>query len=151
MLFSATPVSATDPASSIWTTDINGTSKTDFSPGDIVYIWGEGFHTDDTVLISITRPDSSVDTGSAGTDSNGGFTYEYDLNGIIGQYIVDATDGTNSAQTMFTDAAIWTTDGSCGDSSQNVNSFDIGHDVYINGEGFDPSTLYSWYIKGQLG
>ncbi len=57
----------------------------------------------------------------------------------------------NSVQAApLASGAIWTTDGSCGDSSQDVNQFDIGDTVYINGSGFD-SGSYGWQIKGQPG
>ena len=46
--------------------------------------------------------------------------------------------------------AIWTTDGSCGDASQDVNHFEHGHVVYINGSGFDPGS-YEWTITGNPG
>ncbi len=43
-------------------------------------------------------------------------------------------------------ASIWTTDGSCGDSSQNVNFYTVGHEVYINGANLSPGT-YDWLIR----
>ncbi|MEZ0397367.1 MAG: hypothetical protein ABWK53_13175, partial [Anaerolineales bacterium] len=60
----------------------------------------------------------------------------------VGQ--VSASKGGNSG-------AIWTTNGDCGDASQDVNHFAIGDVVYINGSGFDPNTSYNWQIKGQPG
>jgi uncharacterized repeat protein (TIGR01451 family) len=88
---------------SIWTTDAYGNPKNDFSPGDLVYVHGIGFIENHNVDVSIIRPDSSVDTGSVISNSEGGFVYIYDLNGILGLYIVIADDGINSAQTTFTD------------------------------------------------
>ncbi|MBG0786629.1 MAG: hypothetical protein H0S79_16150 [Anaerolineaceae bacterium] len=46
--------------------------------------------------------------------------------------------------------AIWTTDGSCGDATQDVNHFQKGHSVYINGDGFDAGS-YEWKITGNPG
>ena len=46
--------------------------------------------------------------------------------------------------------AIWTTDGSCGDASQDVNHFQKGHSVYINGSGFDAGSN-DWSITGNPG
>ena len=46
--------------------------------------------------------------------------------------------------------AIWTTDSSCGVEAQDVNHFQIGDVVYINGSGFNPG-VYAWSIKGQPG
>ena len=91
-------------SASIWTTDEYGNPKTDFAPGDIVYIHGTGFLSWRNVDIDITRPNCVVDSGSTMTDSAGSFVYEYDLNGILGLYIIVATDGTNLATTTFTDA-----------------------------------------------
>lgn len=47
--------------------------------------------------------------------------------------------------------AIWTTDGSCGTAQQDVNHFEIGDHVYINGDGFNANTQYYWSIKGKPG
>jgi hypothetical protein len=46
--------------------------------------------------------------------------------------------------------AIWTTKNDCGDMAQDVNHFDQGEGVFINGSGFDPGD-YSWEIKGKPG
>jgi hypothetical protein len=54
----------------------------------------------------------------------------------------------------FTSAAsgsIWTTNGDCGDSSQDVNHYAIGDVVYINGANFDELTSYDWDITGLPG
>ncbi len=45
--------------------------------------------------------------------------------------------------------ATWTTSETCGDP-QNVNEYDIGDIVYINGANFDEGE-YDWEIKGQPG
>jgi hypothetical protein len=88
----------------IWTTDTNGEDKTDFSPEEIVYIHGTDFSPLSNVSITITIPDGSSFTDSNVTDENGSFLYQYDLNGMIGIYTVDADDGNgNVAQTFFTD------------------------------------------------
>ena len=54
------------------------------------------------------------------------------------------------AQTDRSSGAIWTTDGSCGGSTQDENHFNHGDVVYINGSGFDEGS-YSWTITGQPG
>ncbi len=64
--------------------------------------------------------------------------------GLLPVELVAASKGGNSG-------AIWTTNGDCGDASQDVNHFAIGEVVYINGSNFDPNTSYSWQIKGQPG
>lgn len=42
--------------------------------------------------------------------------------------------------------AVWTTTGSCGEP-QNINHYEVGETVYINGSGFDADTEYDWVIK----
>lgn len=46
--------------------------------------------------------------------------------------------------------SIWTTDVTCGDSSQDVNAYGIGDDVFVNGQNFN-SGNYSWAITGSPG
>ena len=46
--------------------------------------------------------------------------------------------------------AIWTTKADCGTDQQDVNHYQTGEDVYINGSNFDPGT-YSWHIEGSPG
>jgi len=87
----------------IWTTDENGIHKDDFLPESIVYINGEGFNSNTQVTIEVTRPDGEVDSGTILTNSNGEFVFEYDLNGIEGNYTVYATDSINDATCTFTD------------------------------------------------
>ncbi len=43
--------------------------------------------------------------------------------------------------------AIWTTNGDCGDVSQDVNHYMTGDKVFINGANFCPGT-YNWDIAG---
>ncbi|RLF59834.1 MAG: hypothetical protein DRN25_03580, partial [Thermoplasmata archaeon] len=114
-------------SASLWTADESGTPQTDFHPGDIVYIHGEGFNPDSPISISVTRPDNSVDScdanscsdrflnGSQMSDSNGNFVYQYNLDGITGDYLVEASDGENSATTVFSDCSCssWTSPEAC--------------------------------------
>jgi len=128
--FFAAPVGADGPDPSIWTTDIEGNPKYDFAPGDIVYIHGEEFLAEHNVDVDVTRPDTAVESGSTTSEADGTFVYEYDLNGIAGEYTVDATDGTNSNQTTFIDATY--TVKSYSDSGHTVeeNDFVQGDTVY---------------------
>lgn len=86
-------------AATIWT------DKSDYQPGEVVYISGEDFQASATVSLSVTRPDSTSGTGATVTDSSGKFSnYPYQLNGIEGVYNVTAADGFgNYAETTFTD------------------------------------------------
>ena len=62
----------------------------------------------------------------------------------IGSLIVSQTQAQDNS------GAIWTTRNTCGNPDQNVNLYNVGETVYINGAGFDPGT-YSWDIVGQPG
>jgi hypothetical protein len=134
----------------LWTTDEYNNIKTDFSPGDFVYIHGSGFLASHDVELTIIHPVFGPSLKHITTNSTGEFMHVYDVYLVVGTYEVYATDGTNSAQTNFTDAAIWTTRNDCGDKNQNVNKFVIGEHVYINGEGFSEGNHY-WEIKGKPG
>jgi len=79
------------------------TDKPDYSPGDTVIISGSGFLGNAQVRVTVTRPDSALDTIYASTDETGAFTCNYPLDGITGTYTVTATDSTNTAATTFTD------------------------------------------------
>ncbi|MCP8307244.1 MAG: hypothetical protein H3Z53_03685 [archaeon] len=79
------------------------TDKQDYTPGETVTIFGSGFLANSDVTVTIERPDRTIDTVYALTDDFGSFTCTYQLDGIEGTYIVNATDGTNTATTTFTD------------------------------------------------
>ncbi|UCD04517.1 MAG: hypothetical protein JSW73_02700, partial [Candidatus Woesearchaeota archaeon] len=97
-------------STSIWT------DKNDYEPGEIVLISGEGFQKNSRLIVEITRPDNTIEScdylscdsrfldGPLTSDREGGFlNYQYDLNGIEGQYLVEVADRVNYAQTTFTD------------------------------------------------
>jgi len=85
-------------SASIWT------DKSDYTPGETVIIYGSGFISNAPVTITISRPDSTVDTIYASTDGSGAFSCSYQMDGIEGTYTVTATDGTNTAGPItFTD------------------------------------------------
>ena len=112
-LFSVSFVSA---ASLLWITDSNGDEKTDFEPGEEVYIYGTGFLQDSIISIAITRPDGEIEycdsvfcherfvDGLQTSNPEGDVLYVYDLDGIQGEYLVEMSDGVNVAQIAFTDA-----------------------------------------------
>jgi hypothetical protein len=92
-------VQAEEPTgATIWT------DKPDYSPEETVTIFGTGFNALTGVTVTIERPDRNMDTVSATTDDSGSFSCTYLLDGIIGTYLVTATDGTKMATTTFTDA-----------------------------------------------
>ncbi|MHA2278764.1 MAG: SdrD B-like domain-containing protein, partial [Candidatus Kariarchaeaceae archaeon] len=77
------------------------TDKADYNPGEIVTVFGSGFNADSNIEVNITRPNEDVDTGFTTSNSTGDFIYYYDLNGILGEYNVTATDGVNYANTTL--------------------------------------------------
>ena len=64
--------------------------------------------------------------------------------------IVNAQEAEPNSGNGGNSGAIWTTDGSCGAEAQDLNHYQIGHTVYINGSGFSQG-LHYWTIKGQPG
>ena len=123
-------------AAEIYTSDVFGGKKIDFSPDEVVYIYGEGFMENEIVITKIIRPDLSIEIGFSITNKFGEFTYSYELDGITGIYKVISSDKSYVAETIFTDSAIWTTKNDCGDDIQDVNQYDINDSIYINGDGF---------------
>jgi hypothetical protein len=87
-----------DAGPSIWT------DKPDYHPGEIVTTSGAGF-SPGPVALTVTRPDGEINQiPDVSSDSSGSFTATYQLDGIIGTYIVNATDSAgHTAQTTFTD------------------------------------------------
>jgi len=79
------------------------TDKPDYCPEETVPISGSGFLASASVTVTITRPDSIMDTIYASTDESGDLSCTYQLNGITGTYNVVATDEVNTASTTFTD------------------------------------------------
>jgi hypothetical protein len=47
--------------------------------------------------------------------------------------------------------SIWTTRDDCGNDTQNVNEYDVGDEVFINGANFDINISVSWDITGAPG
>ena len=71
---------------SLWTTDVNGTPRTDFGPDETVFVHGSGFLPLMAIDIPITRPNGSIVVGDGSfnlgwdtttTDSAGNLYYEY--------------------------------------------------------------------------
>ena len=62
-----------------------------------------------------------------------------------------ASISTVGAQAAREPGSIWTTRNDCGDESQDVNHFNHGDWVYINGSGFNSAESRPWDITGQPG
>jgi hypothetical protein len=87
------------------------TDKPDYYPSQTVQIDGCGFqaYASTTLPIRVTRPNSVVDTGSVSVNSSGEFTYYYVLDGILGTYLVEVLNVSQTtvlASTTFTDATV---------------------------------------------
>src|SRR3954453_5200008 len=112
--------------------------KPDYAPGSTVTITGAGWPADERVDL---RTDDDLgrtwsDTGTATTDASGGFTYRFPLpNNFIAQYRTTATDGVNTAETTFTDAATTLQ----GQSNPPCTGSAGGCD-----SGWDPGNLSGW-------
>jgi hypothetical protein len=100
------------------------TSKLDYYPEELVTIYGSDFSPNIPIVVSVTRPDGTttdstqipiepnepyivtITSDPTGfTDSTGGFTATYILDGIIGDYTVNVLTPTGEllATTTFTD------------------------------------------------
>jgi len=80
------------------------TDQADYQPGETVGIGGEGFAPNSEATVRLLNPDGSVVEWTATADDTGTVNTSYELtNGTEGIYLVEITDGTNSAVTMFTD------------------------------------------------
>jgi len=137
-LMSASTVHAQDSRPKILT------DKEDYSPGDTVIISGSGFNFNAIIRITVTRPPDSSNViridgpYEVQSDSSGSFTYNYALDGILGTYTVEATDGTNTATTTFTDA----TTISCVPSPTTV---DTSTTCTVSGVGSNRPAHVNWY------
>jgi len=93
------------------------TDQADYTPSSTVHISGSGF-SPGNLLVKVTRPDGSVVTGDGSfgnwptaydyvaADSEGKFQFDYVLDGIEGQYLIEVLDSENNvlASHSFTDA-----------------------------------------------
>jgi len=85
------------------------TDKQDYKNGETVFINGEGFDCGSTLTVIITWPpgDGRIDSAPVIADSNGEFTYNYQLSldAISGAYVVNVldADGNVLASTVFHD------------------------------------------------
>ena len=146
-LMSASTVHAQDspPPPTIWT------DKEDYSPVDTVIISGSGFNSNAIVWINVTRPPDSnnvirTDGYEVRSDGSGSFTYNYALDGIFGTYTVEATDGTNTKTTTFTDgigvSATWTATPDCSKITATATGLDSGKSYYVTYT--DPGNIVRW-------
>src|SRR3954454_13836276 len=133
-----TTTPTTSASSSTTESPTISSDKPDYSPGSTVTITGAGWPADESVDLQ-TDDDLGrtwSDTGTATTDANGGVTYRFQLpNNFIAQYRTTATDGVNTAETTFTDAATTLQ----GQSNPPCTGSAGGCD-----SGWDPGNLSGW-------
>jgi PKD repeat protein len=92
------------------------TDKADYGSGETVHISGSGFAPGARLTIKVTRPDGSVVTGDGSfapwptaydavvADLDGSFDYNYVLDGVQGEYLIEAIAGGEVlASCAFTD------------------------------------------------
>lgn len=96
----------------------------EYTESDVVVIYGEGFSPAQILYMTVTRPDAVVDGYTRKTDAGGDLVFLYDLNGIQGDYTVNAyatpyTEGDSSlASTVFADKPTFLLSG-CGRNRGN--------------------------------
>ena len=120
----------------------------DYAPEETVHLHGGGFAPDAPLTVKVTRPDGSVVSGdgtfepwpkdydSVRTDWRGGFHFDYILNGVLGEYLVEVLDedGDILASHMFTDGHVveFTVNGTWGPVTANggdeASRVDAGYD-----------------------
>jgi hypothetical protein len=135
------------------------TDKADYAPGEVVHISGTGFAPGATYAMPVKRPDGSIVTidpvthiplpgwGFATADPVGSLAYDYQLNGIQGEYEARAYPATWSgdwsepslASVTFTDGT--RTFDQCKDDTDNDNAKDPC--VWITGDINDNVSAYS--------
>jgi hypothetical protein len=86
VVMSAMTVAAEGEPPRVWT------DKEDYFPEETVIISGEHYTDYDPVEVKITRPDGEVEYSNTTADEVGSFTTNYVLDGILGEYLVEATD-----------------------------------------------------------
>src|SRR5204863_4145447 len=77
------------------------TDKADYAPSQVVHVTGTGFEPGVSYALPIKRPDGSIvlidpithtplspfpEWGFATADADGNFTYDYQLDGVLGEY-----------------------------------------------------------------
>jgi hypothetical protein len=143
---STAPLAASTYEAAIWT------DKPDYAPGELVTIYGEGFNPGASVTIVVTRPDGSVNppAWSVVADAFGNFMATYQLDGKAGTYRVEATDGTNTATTTFTDPPKSNLDQCANDSPFSTSNFNTqcGTTASQKWQNGDINPTNSYYREG---
>ena len=117
ILFAAVAYADPDPTPACVQTGVEtvATDKGDYSPEEVVHVTGAGYAASCAVVVRVTRPDGSVVVGDGSfapgsdtvtTGAGGELAYDYQLDGIVGEYLVEALGAGDVvlASTTFTDA-----------------------------------------------
>jgi hypothetical protein len=107
------------------------TNQSDYAPTDPVVLTGSGFLPNTQVDLALTGPEGFTPyTWSVMSDENGCFQTTYSGGLMEGTFTLEATDGTNTQITTFTDSSI----------SFSPTSGVVGTSVSVSGTGFSQST-----------
>ncbi|MBI5951934.1 MAG: VWA domain-containing protein [Chloroflexi bacterium] len=133
------------------------TDKADYMPDEVVTITGSGFQPLATLDIPVTRPNGSIVKGDGSfelgwdtvtTDEQGGFTYYYQLNGVLGEYVIEVyplpwegpeSDDTLLASAVFSDHTSMTL--SINNGASNTGLLDVTLRIAWSGSGGDPTQV----------
>ncbi|MCX6747175.1 MAG: MopE-related protein [Candidatus Pacearchaeota archaeon] len=148
LVFSIVMIASVVPGATI-TTD-----KEDYAPEETVLISGSGFLDSTPINIKVTRPDSTVHTcpdplwcpnalPTTSTFSN----YPYVLDGILGTYLIDASDGTNAVRGSFSDSTLTVQQPNGGESWSGTHDIQWHHNHGDSG----PFEYKIYYQAGNCG
>jgi hypothetical protein len=82
------------------------TDKPDYTPSEVPVLSGGGFLPNSQVTLLVTLPDGTKAQLTTQSNESGQFSADFAGGLMSGAYIVSATDGTNTTNTMFLDASL---------------------------------------------
>ena len=143
-----TETTPTSPACVQTGNETIATDQADYSPEQTVHMTGAGYAASCDVVVKVTRPNGSVvvgdgsfqpgsDTVTTGTD--GSLTYDYILNGVLGEYRVEALGAADAvlATTTFSDHQNMSVEINA--NAAETNTLAVTLNLSWSGSGGDPS------------
>jgi hypothetical protein len=141
------PESVSGP--SIATYAIDDTPENDFAPEETVVVKGSGLATSTEYVVKVTRPDGSVVIGDGSftsgsdtvvSDENGNILYNYQLDGIAGEYLIEILDSNGTVVTTL---------GFFDGTSYHLQSKDYGSSVWSpgNAHGYTEGDLVPFRLQ----
>jgi len=109
------------------------TDKSSYQAGETMSITGGGFSAGTSIMISVARPDHLIDyVPGVVSDGSGGFNASYLPSSpiVAGTYTITAADGSASAVTASTVAAIGTV------VNTDKKKYSVGEPIIISGAGY---------------